>query len=131
MRHPKILIICGAIGVIAAAGTGCASTPDPPLTVSRPEHLATVGEGLIGRPIAFERVRVTGTAAAGGFYVGIGNRHVYVLPERDGVTVGTGEIVALTGVIRRMQADIATRLDLAQANYDIYIYATVVKRSAR
>jgi hypothetical protein len=117
-----MLIICGAIGVMAAAEASCGGNPDPLLPVSRPEHLATVGEGLIGRPIAFERIRVTGTAAAGGFYIGIGNRHVYVLPERDGVIVRTAETVALTGVIRRMQADIARRLDLAEANYDLYIY---------
>lgn len=125
----RMRVAACAIAVIGVSvSSGCISDDKRLVAVTHPDILATGDEMLVGRPVALNRVGVIGNAAAGGFYIAIGDRHMLVLPERLGITVGRGEVVSLSGVLRRMQPDIASRLEAATANYDVYIFATSLRK---
>jgi hypothetical protein len=86
-------------------------------------------ERLVGRQLHMDNLKVTGTAATGGgFFVAVGDEHLYVLPAQQGRSVMTGDTVGLYGVLLRMPRDMEQRLKPpAGLKDDIYVYATTIR----
>jgi hypothetical protein len=96
--------------------------------VTDPATIARSDERLVGRQVDLGGLEVTGMASSGGgFFVGVGDRQVFVLPANQLTTVKTGDTVGVYGVVLRMPRDMAERLQNRQGlNEDVYVYAPTI-----
>jgi hypothetical protein len=88
--------------------------------------IAMGNEDLVGRDVRLGDLKVTGTApSAGGFFVAVGDRRLFVLPAQQGRSTMSGETVGISGVILRMPRSMGARLNAPSGfNNDIYVFAT-------
>jgi len=91
--------------------------------------LGSGDHGLVGRRISFDNVRVAGNASRSGFFIDVGNRHIFVLPAKTHTTVVNGEKVGIDGVVLSMPRGMQQQLSgPANLNDDIYVYATGLRK---
>ena len=99
------------------------------VTLSDASRVALSTEVVVGRRVDLEGLAVTSVSPRGGFFVNAGTGQLFVLPAGS-YTPAIGDRVDLQGVLLRMPTRMQAELDApAQANGDIYVFAsTVTKR---
>ncbi len=98
-------------------------------SITSPQTIATGDGSLVGRPTTLNDVPVTDTAQGAGFFVGLGEHRVFVLPAQQKTTVANGDRVTVTGVVMQMPRRMLSRIDAPDnVNDDIYVYARGVQK---
>jgi hypothetical protein len=131
----------------ASSKTGTAGMPGEPSTAGHDKPVGTSGrmsawsktaltdaaalgrgsDELIGRRVDLDDVAVARLGAKHGFWVNSGGRRVFVLPASADARVAAGRSVSIQGMVLEMPRSMRNKNRTADANSDIYVYATTVK----